>query len=378
VNTLNLKEVMALLDPETTLLEYFVTTDKTLVWVVDKSSFKFIEIATGSGELEKRVNTYREKIATFDPDYQSDARSLYDLLLKPAIQYAKNKRIVIVPHAALNHLPFHALMTSKNADADTKGRFLIEDFDVFYAPSASVLRFIYEKRKPLTGRILAFGNPSLDEQDLELPFAEEEVRGIKSAYPETTVFLKKQATKTKVQNLANSYNAIHFATHAELNADSPMSSSIRLSRDVSSDGNLKVYEIFGLDLKNTSMVALSGCETGLGRRTGGDEIVGLSRAFIYAGAPTIVASLWKVNDQSTAELMTLFYKNLKTLSKASALRTAQIEMIKGPAGKGIVRGVGGITATKKAQITAVKESTRTVDGSHPYFWAPFVLIGDWK
>jgi len=370
---------MDLLESDETLLEYFVTTfNKTFVWIIDKSEFKLVEIPIGSGELEARVNRYREKIASFDPEYQNEAEALYELLLGPAMQHVKNKRIVIVPHASLNHLPFHALMTSKNADSQRKGRFLIEDFDVFYAPSASVLRFIYEKRKPLSGKILAFGNPSLDEEDLELPYAEEEVKRIKSVYPETTVFLSKQATKTRVQNLASSYNAIHFATHAEMNADSPMSSNIRLAKDANSDGTLKVHEIFGLDLINTSMVALSGCETALGKRTGGDEIVGLSRAFIYAGAPTIIASLWKVNDQSTAELMTLFYKNLRTLPKAKALRKAQIEMIRGPAGKGIVRGVGGITTAKKVKTIAVKEPERTVDGSHPYFWAPFVLIGDWK
>jgi CHAT domain-containing protein len=378
VDASSLKEVMAFLDPETTLLEYFVATDQAYVWVVDKSDFRLVEIAVKKEDLEKRVNGYREKIASFNSDYREDAGGLYDLLLKPAMPYVKNKRLVIIPHAVLNHLPFHALMTSKSGEGNKKGRFLIEDYDVVYAPSASVLRFIYEKRKPLTGKILALGNPYLDEKGLELPYAEEEVKRIKSAYPQTTVFLQKQATKARVQSLASSYNAIHFATHAELQPDSPMSSSIRLAKEGSNDGNLRVYEIFGLDLKNTSMVTLSGCETGLGKSAGGDEFVGLSRAFIYAGVPTIVASLWKVNDQSTAELMTLFYQNLKTLNKAEALRRAQIEMIKGDVGAGIVRGVGGITTAKKAQTVPVKESARTVDGSHPYFWAPFVLIGDWK
>jgi CHAT domain-containing protein/tetratricopeptide (TPR) repeat protein len=378
VSASNLKEVMTFLDPDTTLLEYFVATDQTYVWVVDNNGFKLVQVAINKEELEKRVNGYREKIATFDPDYRDDAEALYDLLLNPVMPHVKNKRLIIVPHGALNHLPFHALMTSKGNERSKKGRFLIEDYDVAYAPSASVLRFIYEKRKPLTGKILALGNPYLDEKGLELPYAEEEVKRIKSAYPQTTVFLQKQATKTRVQNLASSYNAIHFATHAELQPDSPMSSSIKLAKEGSNDGNLRVYEVFGLDLKNTSMVTLSGCETGLGKSAGGDEFVGLSRAFIYAGVPTIVASLWKVNDQSTAELMTLFYQNLKTVNKAEALRKAQIEMIKGDVGAGIVRGVGGITMAKKAQTVPVKESLRTVDGSHPYFWAPFILIGDWK
>jgi CHAT domain-containing protein len=98
---------------------------------------------------------------------------------------------------------------------------------------------------------------------------------------------------------------------------------------------------------------------------------------MYAGAPSVVASLWRVNDESTAKFMTLFYRNLKHHTKVEALRLAQLEMINGKTGKGVVRSIGGITDSKKSRRTK-PSSSATVDGSHPYFWAPFILMGDWK
>ena len=129
---------------------------------------------------------------------------------------------------------------------------------------------------------------------------------------------------------------------------------------------------------NASLVVLSGCETGLGNSSG-DEFVGLTRAFIYAGTPSVVASLWKVDDASTAHLMSSFYRNLKTKSKAESLRQAQLEMIRGRVSHESLaqRGVGGVG--KLGQTTAAKSPSRnSISVSHPYFWAPFILVGDGK
>ncbi len=125
----------------------------------------------------------------------------------------------------------------------------------------------------------------------------------------------------------------------------------------------------------------SGCETGLGKLSSGDELVGLTRAFIYAGTPSVVASLWKVEDSSTAVLMGSFYKNLKTMSKAEALREAQLGLIRGNTGNQLLamRGVGGITMSGKASgVKASSPRSVPVSSAHPYFWAPFVLVGDGK
>lgn len=369
VNPLTLKEVQNIIDPDITLLEFFTLKDGVGLWIVNKSEFKHVVQLIPFPGLESKVLTLREKITTLQPDYEKNARELYDLLIKPAKPYIKTKRIGIVPHAILHYLPFQALLNDEN-------KFLIEEYDLFYTPSASVLKFVYEKRKDIKGKVLAFGNPKLDDEKLDLPYAEDEVKRIKGTYPQTTLYIKERATEEKVKKLSGEYNVIHFASHGELNPASPMSSNIRLAREKDEDGRLEVNEIFNLDLKNTSLVTLSACETGLGKLSSGDELIGLTRGFIYAGAPSIVASLWKVNDQSTSEFMNLFYKNLKSHPKSEALRMAQLEMIRGKTGKGIVRGVGGITGSKEA--TPKEKTQATVDGSHPYFWAPFILVGDWK
>jgi CHAT domain-containing protein len=137
-----------------------------------------------------------------------------------------------------------------------------------------------------------------------------------------------------------------------------------------------------MDLK-ANLVVLSACETGLGKLSSGDELVGLTRAFIYAGTPSVVASLWNVEDSSTAALMASFYKNLKTMSKVEALRQAQLQLIRGEARSDLLagRGIGGV-----GKLGEVPEAKPLSDGaipvsvstSHPYFWAPFILVGDGK
>jgi CHAT domain-containing protein len=151
-----------------------------------------------------------------------------------------------------------------------------------------------------------------------------------------------------------------------------------LSQTGGDDGRLETKEIFGMDLK-AGLVVLSGCETGLGTLSGGDELIGLTRAFIYAGTPSVVASLWKVDDASTSRLMGNFYRNLKTLSKTEALRLAQLAMIRGVvSGDSLAkRGVGGIAKLGHAPLAA-SQSDNAISTSHPYFWAPFILVGDGK
>jgi CHAT domain-containing protein len=151
-----------------------------------------------------------------------------------------------------------------------------------------------------------------------------------------------------------------------------------LAKEGKEDGRLEVKEVFGLDLK-AGLVVLSACETGLGKISSGDELVGLTRAFIYAGTPSVVASLWKVEDSSTAYLMSSFYKNLKTMTKVEALRQAQLNLINGKARSDLLarRGIGGVGKlgeTPSAQLSAPS----SVPTSHPYFWASFILVGDGK
>ena len=220
----------------------------------------------------------------------------------------------------LHYLPFHALRSPD-------GRYLIAQYPIYYLSSASLLQFVKEKKTAIGQKVLAFGNPDLEDPGKDLQFAEAEALQIQRLYSQSTTLLKKEATEEKSKELSPRHDLIHFAAHAELKEDDPLSSAVLLANEGKDDGRLEVREIFGMDL-NANLVVLSGCETGLGKLSTGDELVGLTRAFIYAGTPSVVASLWSVDDSSTAHLMASFYRNLKTMSKVEALRQAQLELIR--------------------------------------------------
>ncbi len=206
---------------------------------------------------------------------------------------------------------------------------------------------------------------------------------IKNLYPQSTIYLEKEATEEKAKTLSPQNDIIHFASHAELNENDPLSSAVLLAKSDKEDGRLKVREIFGMDLK-ISLVVLSACETGLGKLSSGDELVGLTRAFIDAGTPSVVASLWNVEDSSTAQLMASFYKNLKTMTKVEALRQPQLNLIRGNVNSDLLarRGIGGVGQLGETPSSVLPapssdpHAPSSVSTSHPYFWAPFILVGE--
>ena len=375
VEPLALKEVQEFLDPETTLIEYFVTQTGILVWVIEKEKMQFVRVELPGEKLAGLVKTLRESIfALGERDkFNETSAALYKHVLQPVLSHVRGKELIIVPHDVLHYLPFHALISPD-------GHYLIEKYPIYYLSSASLLQFVKEKRKAGRERVLAFGNPDLGDPQKDLQFAELEAGEVRRLYPSSAVYLRKEATEEKAKGLSSQYDILHFATHAELKEDDPLSSAVLLAKDGKEDGRLEVREVFGMDLK-ASLVVLSACETGLGKLSSGDELVGLTRAFIYAGTPSVMASLWKVEDSSTAVLMASFYRNLRTMSKVEALRQAQLEMIRGDARSALLarRGVGGI-----GRLGKVPETKRTsgdslaVSTSHPYFWAPFILVGDGK
>jgi CHAT domain-containing protein len=187
----------------------------------------------------------------------------------------------------------------------------------------------FTKEKKTAGRetALAFGNPNLGDEAFNLRFAEREAKEIAAVYPKSSILLREQATKAKAISLSPDSDILHFAVHAEFNQEDPMSSALLLAKGQDADGKLKAGEIFGLNL-HANLVVLSACETGLGKISNGDEIVGLTRAFIYAGTPSVITTLWKVNDRASFELMKEFYANLKTSKKSAALRQAQLKTMK--------------------------------------------------
>jgi CHAT domain-containing protein len=389
VEPLTLKQTQELLDPGVAMLEYFVTKESVMLWVVDKE--KVSSIPLRRERLQSQVTAYREAITELAEKEKFNALSqgLYKLLIQPALPHIRGKELLIIPHGVLHYLPFQALLSPD-------GQYLIEKYPINYLSSASLMQFTQEKRKAkgdLTkvlaegGKVLTFGNPDLNDPKKNLQYAGIEAKEIKSLYPQSSVYLGKEATEEKAKALSSENDIIHFASHAELSEDDPLASAILLAKSDKEDGRLEVREIFGMDLK-ASLVVLSACETGLGKLSSGDELVGLTRAFIYAGTPSVVASLWNVEDSSTAQLMASFYTNLKTMTKVEALRQAQLQLIRGNVNSELLarRGIGGVGKLGEVSNSALQTpsseladpSSISVSTSHPYFWAPFILVGEGK
>jgi CHAT domain-containing protein len=295
---------------------------------------------------------------------------LYSLLLKPASAEIQGKTsLVIVADGLLWGLPFQALQPSKD-------RYLIEDAAVSYAPSLTALReMVKPKRKPTgatrAGLLLAFGNPSIgketasrersllmDEKLEPLPESERQIKMLSQLYgtDRSRVYLQADATEERVKAEAGNYRILHLATHGILNDASPMYSHVLLSQPEpgsKEDGILEAWELMNLDM-NADLVILSACETARGRIGTGEGVIGLTWALFVAGCPTAVASQWKVEVESTTELMVEFHRNLKP-------------EVDNPG--------SGMTKTKALRQAALK-LLRSGQYRHPFYWAGFVIIGN--
>lgn len=322
VEPLSLKETQQLLDPGVTMLEYFVVRDRVLLWVVERDRIRFVSSPVTRKELVTKVGALRESVFQLGETekFRASSQELYKLLIEPALPHIRGKELLIIPHDVLHYLPFQALISAQ-------GKYLIQDYPVYYLSSASLIQFTREKRRAGGERALVMGNPSLGDAAYNLRFAEREAKEVAVVYPKSAVYLKEEASKPRAIASSPNFEMLHFAVHAEFNEEDPLSSALLLAAEGKEDGRLRVGEIFSLNLK-ADMVVLSACETGLGKISSGDEIIGLTRAFIYAGTPSVMTTLWKVNDRSSYELMREFYQHLKTSKKSEALRQAQLKTMK--------------------------------------------------
>jgi len=318
VDPVTLPEIQRLLPEGTTLLEYQVGEGGVVVWVLDRERFKMVRLPGDRQSLLAQVRRFRTAIAGQAPlaEVVPQAQALYHRLLAPARGEIRGDRIVIVPHAILHYLPFAALRSPA-------GRWLVEDFALSTLPSASVLRYLVDKGADAPARALVVGNPDLG-AGLALPWAEREARMVGQHEREATVLVRADATEGQVKSRLGTVGLVHLATHGELSESDPLSSAILLAPGDGEDGRLEVREVFGLDL-HARLVVLSACETGLGQLSRGDELVGLQRAFLYAGTPAVVTTLWKVDDRASFELIRAFYDRLDAAGPMTALRQAQIE-----------------------------------------------------
>jgi CHAT domain-containing protein len=324
--------IQSRLTADEVLLEYYGHGDDLYAYVVTNNDVKGTRL-NGKG-LADQVKGLRSAIQTVDSNHHMKlTRAMYKRLIQPVINQLTGKKLTVVPHGALHYLPFAALH-------DGTG-YLFERYKLRILPSASVLQFL-EKKNQSTAGLLALGNPDLGNPAMDLPGAEEETRVINLGWRGSRVLLRKQASEANFKKYAPAFKYLHLASHGEFNSDAPLKSRMLLASGAGEDGNLTVDELYQLRL-NADLVTLSACETGLGDIKSGDDVIGLTRGFLYAGAKSIVASLWPVSDAATAFLMKRFYANLKSGSKTAALQKA-------------------LAATKKAF-------------PHPIYWSAFQITG---
>jgi CHAT domain-containing protein len=330
--------IQKLLDPQTTLVSYYVLDDRTLAFVLTHARFEVVVIEPGLDELRQAIVTLR------DFPNKADAHSAAVLqldawLLAPLREQnlLTTPHLAIVPHRVLHYLPFAALSDGT--------RYLIDDYTLTVLPNVSSLPFIQANASHPLAKPLILGNP-----DGTLRYAQREAQAIAQIYGSQPL-LGPAATEAELHEQAAQAGIVHIAAHGRFDPNAPLASSIALASAGDSDGKLEVQEVYGLKLSAAGLVVLSACETQINELnernvvSAGDEVVGLTRALFFAGTPSVVATLWKVDDAASALLMERFYTHLHDgMGKAAALRQAQQE---------------------------VREQYPS-----PYYWAGFVLSGE--
>jgi CHAT domain-containing protein len=428
---LTLAEVQQnVLDDQTVLVEYALQQDDSYLFAVSKSAVSLFKLPPRANidklAMDLRAQLIPSKlqrrivgidvaeanrglgIATTAPEdvapFIAAANGLYKVVLQPAAAMIGEKRVMVVADGALSYVPFEVLLkTADGGDFSSLG-YLVKTNEVIYAPSASVVGAIKQQRTKNTSKaMLIIADPVFNSNDARAqkrttaPANDAEVRGLgiqsaladvsgstppaPTAQMEGLPLARLNGTRTEADQISKlakasggqadvwldldanednlgtrditKYRIIHVATHGLLNAERPQFTGVVLSLvgNKTHDGFVRTDEVFNLRL-GSPLVMLSACETGLGKEKRGEGVMGLTRAFMYAGAPTVGVSLWSVADKSTADLMTDFYKRLLSTGEgatsSSALRGAQLAMISG----------------KRY--------------SAPFYWAPFVLVGDWN
>jgi CHAT domain-containing protein len=336
---ISLEAIRPHLDGETALIEYFFAADKILAAVLTAKTLEIATVTTVS-RVSEPLRLLRFQLGKFQlhqhlPESSSvNARratmahliDLYAELIAPLRAQLVARHLVIVPHGILHYLPFHAL--------HDREAFLADSYDISYAPSAAVYALCHTRRGQPGNGSLIFGVP-----DPHAPFIKEEVESVRDVLPDSQLFLGDAANHQVFVEQAPSSRIIHIATHGTFRPDNPMFSGVRLG-----DGYLYLYELYNLQF-TAELLTLSGCATGLNVVADGDELLGLIRGALGAGARSLLLTLWEVNDRSAMMFMTNFYKLLQgSKSKASALNQA---------------------------ARNVRESE-----PHPYHWAPFVIVGN--
>ncbi len=329
------EQLQALIDPGDALVEYAQTGETYSAIVVTSDGIRACRDLASIAEVNRLLDGVRfqmEKFA-FGRDFASRELGhlrqgadlylarLHDALLGPIGSLVGNRNLIVVPHGRLHYVPMHALRSANG--------YVIEERAVSYAPSATVYALCAAAPSRPAGPALICGV-----EDASIPEIAREIEALRGLFPNATVLAGPDATRQAVVRHAEHSRVLHIASHARFRSDNPMLSSLRLA-----DGDLTFYDVFSLKLA-ADLVVLSGCNTGAVAVGAGDELHGLMRGFLYAGAPSLLISMWAADDSATASLMRDFYSGIRDgLPKRDALRSAQL------------------AALGREQ--------------HPYYWAPF-------
>ncbi len=397
---LTFEQVREALDPGTVMLSYSVGKEQTHLFIVTPGRELQVEtLEVGRQALERDVDRFRQLLdqTRAGSDLGAEglgwfSRRLYNLLIEPAEKWiAAGERIMFVPDGPLHLLPFAALIRKD-------GRYLVEWKPLSTVLSGTVFAELKKQRRdalagsePSSQQWVAFGDPwfpprltqgrpeEIGELRLRsfstraqlrwkrLPQSRREVEEIAALFPagQRRTYVDRDASEERAKAVGKNVRIVHFATHGYVDNGSPFDSGLVLSipeelAEGHDNGLLQVWEIFESVRLDADLVVLSACETGIGQIRGGEGIIGLTRAFQYAGARSVLASLWRVEDEATAELMQRFYRHLRAgKAKDEALRAAQLELIRRPLR--VPDGRGGWTERNAAA---------------PYFWAALQLFGD--
>lgn len=334
----SIESVRRALPPETSLLEYYIADG--FLYALTMTADRLHVTPLGPMErVDAALRLLRFQLAKFQlgPDHvrtfsrvlssatHGHLQALHDVLIAPVLPHLTTRQLVIVPHGSLHYLPFQALFDGT--------RYLVDRFALSFAPSATVYRLCQSApASPYRGSVV------LALADGHAPHIQREAEEVASALPDAQLFLGPQATVDRLRTEGQRARFVHVATHGFFRRDNPMLSSVRLA-----GGDLTLADLYALTM-DADLVTLSGCGTGLSAVVGGDELIGLMRGLLHAGARSILLTMWQVDDFSTAEFMVRFYRLL-------------------------MGGLDGPTAAS----TAMQEVRERFP--HPYHWAPFMLVG---
>ena len=338
------RDIQQKLSADTALIEYVLAENSLSIFVMRPDGLRAMTAPVDAANVRARVDLLRSLMARNGSDeWKLPAEKLYAQLIAPvedAGWLRGVERLYLVPHAILHYVPFAALRQKVNG----RENLLVEKYGLGYLPAAALL--LNTSNSAGKNKSMLAMAPA----NARLQLTEHESRSVSTFFPKQhTVLLGARATESSFKGLARNFDVIHLATHGYFNKLNPLLSGLLLEPDAQNDGRLEVHEILELQL-HAQLVTLSACDTALGSGyfaevPAGDDIVGLTRAFLYAGSPSVLATLWEVNDLSTVRMMRGFYSRIGTSDKATALAKVQRDMrLRGPY-------------------------------RHPYYWAAFVMVG---